>query len=129
MRTMVGLSLSVLMVLGSTAACSSDKVESGNKGGSGAVISGGNGGSGDNGSAGTAGANSVAGTSSSTGGSGTAGSATTSCPGMPVSCVDEATAKACNPENMVETINCKDVLGQAGLISNGCITDATGSGC
>jgi hypothetical protein len=30
---------------------------------------------------------------------------------------------------MVETINCKDVLAEAGLISNGCMTDATGSGC
>jgi hypothetical protein len=117
----VGLSLGIVVGLAGTSACSSTSTNDDEKGGSGAVITAGSGGTG-----GTAGASSTAGTP----GGGTAGSAVVGCPGMPVTCVDAMNAQACNPDtNMVETVNCKDEFAKSGLISAGCTTDPSGSGC
>jgi hypothetical protein len=138
---MVGLSLSVLLALGSTAACSSDKVDGENKGGTGAVLSAGSGGA----SAGTSNnggtANSTAGTSGSTAGSsssgsgsggssGSGGTAGGLCAGKSVSCVDAMTAKGCDPETGMDiTGNCAEEFAKDGIVSNGCATDAEGTGC
>ena len=135
MRTMVGLSLSVLLGLGSTAACSSDKVDGENKGGTGAVISGGSDGTSgspsNNGgtSSSTAGtSSSTAGTSSSTAGSG--GTAGGLCAGKTVSCIDAMTAKGCDPTTGMDiTGNCAEEFAKDGIVSNGCSTDAEGTGC
>jgi hypothetical protein len=132
---MVGLSLSVLMALGSTAACSSDKVDGESKGGTGAVISGGSGGSGGSGSSTAGSAGSTAGSAGSTAGSGssTAGSAGTAgglCAGKTVSCIDPMTAMGCDPTTGMDvTGNCAEEFAKDGIISNGCTTDADGTGC
>jgi hypothetical protein len=137
---MVGLSLSVLVALGSTVACSSDKVDGGNKGGTGAVISGGSGGSGaasggpgNNGgmTSSTAGTtSSTAGTTSSSGTGGSGGTAGGLCAGKTVSCIDAMTAKGCDPETGMDiTGNCAEEFAKDGIVSNGCTTDADGTGC
>ena len=128
MRTMVGLSLGVLMVLGSTAACSSDKVDGENKGGTGALI-GGSAGSGSGGTTSTSGGttSSGAGTTST---AGTGGTAADLCAGKPVSCIDAMTAKGCDPDTGMDiTGNCAEEFAKDGIISAGCSTDADGTGC
>jgi hypothetical protein len=137
---MVGLSLSVLMALGSTVACSSDKVDGENKGGTGAVISGGtgaaSGGPSNNGgtSSSTAGtSSSTAGTTSSGGTGGTGGGGGTAgglCAGKSVTCIDDMTAKGCDPTTGMDiTGNCTEEFAKDGIVSNGCTTDADGTGC
>lgn len=119
----VGLSVGILLGLAGTSACSSTSTNDEQKGGTGAVISAGTGGSS------AAGAVSAGGATNNPSG-GTGGGAIVGCPGMPVTCLDATSAQACNPTtNMVDTINCKDDFAESGLISNGCTSDATGSGC
>jgi hypothetical protein len=121
----VCLCVGIAVGLAGTSACSSTSTNDEHKGGSGAVITAGTAGSG----AVITGGTSAGGTTGNPGG-GTAGGAVVGCPGMPVTCVDAASALACNPTtNMAETVNCKDAFAESGLISNGCTTEATGSGC
>jgi hypothetical protein len=118
----VGLSVGVLVGLAGTSACSSTSTNDEQKGGTGAVITAGTGGS-------TAAGAAAGGTANNPSG-GTGGGAVVGCPGMPVTCLDATSAQACNPStNMVETVVCKEEFAKSGLISNGCTTDATGSGC
>lgn len=139
MRTMIGLSLGVTLVLAGTAACSSKSVDDDddNKGGTGAIITAGGGGTSAGTSSNTGGTGSnAAGTSSggasSMAGTGTAGTATMPdlCAGKTVSCVDAMTARACDPETGMDvTGNCAEELAKDGLVSTGCSTEADGTGC
>jgi hypothetical protein len=113
----VTITAALFAALFSSSACSSTSTNDNNKGGTGSVLGG------------SGGAANAAGNTSTGGTAGNAGAAPTTCPGMPTSCVDATTAKACNAQNMVVTVNCKDDLAKEGIISNGCMTDATSSGC
>ena len=50
------------------------------------------------------------------------------CP-APVSCLDEATAQRCNEQGELEQVDCETAMEEQGIVSDGCSTDAEGSGC
>jgi hypothetical protein len=140
----------LLLLVGAMGACSSKSTDGGTGGSNGGIIPGGgvggsaqagngSGGTGNTGTGntgtGTAGTGNTgtgtAGTSSGTAGSGTSPEAQ-ECADAPVVCLDKDTASTCNPDTLMdESITCSTGVANLGpgLISNGCITDAEGSGC
>lgn len=137
-RTALGLSFSVVLVLGSAIACGSSKStddKTNSMAGNGSILAGGSGGGPSN-SGGTA--NNGAGTSSGGtraggGATGTAGanSAGGKCADQTVTCVDATHAMGCNPDTgVVETFDCVAELKALGIVSSGCTKDATkGDSC
>lgn len=132
MRTAFGL-MTVLSL--GVLACSSKAVDDDDDGKAGSAAGGmasGTAGK-SSGGADTSGTGGVVGRSGSTGTSGattTGGTDTGLCTDTAVVCVDADTASLCDPlTGETETANCKDAFAEDGLISSGCTTDDTGSGC
>lgn len=115
----------ILLVAGGQAGCSGDSSSGkGNNGGGGASTAG-------NGTIITGGSSGAGTGGSRTGGTGgTAGTGATDCANTPVVCVDAQTAKACNPDTMMdETITCEEDAKELGIVSSGCQGDATEGTC
>jgi hypothetical protein len=131
MRTALGWSFSVVMVLGAVVACGSESTNDKGNGtaGNGTVLAGGNSGGTSANGAGT----SSGGTRTSGGATGTGGA--TGIPGgkcadETVTCVDATHATGCNLDTgLVDTFSCVDELASLGVVSSGCTKDATGDYC
>lgn len=122
MRIAHWVSVSSVAVIVGLVGCSSSKTggKNGGASGSGGLVDG------DGGSGGK--------TGGQAGGTGTGASGSTGvgggCAGTPVSCVDDETARFCNPQtNAIDTANCAEVWAEDGFLSNGCIENADGAGC
>lgn len=136
----LGLSFTAI-VLVLAAGCSSKTADGGgNKAGSSSTPSGDAGTSTSSGgtSSSDGGGSTTAGTSSTptgggraTGGTATGGSAPGgSCSAQSLTCLDDATAQFCNTDTgKLETIDCVSGYKEVGIVSDGCVSDANGSGC
>jgi hypothetical protein len=138
MRTALGLSFSVVLVLGSAIACGSSKTTDDNgssTAGNGSILTGGSGGGlFDGGGAANSGAGtSRGGTPAGGGATGTAGATSGGgkCADQSVTCVDATHAKGCNLDTgVIETFDCVAELQALGIVSSGCTKDATtGDSC
>lgn len=115
LRTSVGVCL--LVVLGVAGACSSKSTKDDDDAtaGKGAILGGGSSSGGTNGA--------TAGTRTDTGGTATStgGTANGLCPGAILTCLDDTTAKFCDPDTGVEeTFSCVDDAKEIGFNSSGC---------
>jgi hypothetical protein len=143
MRTAFDLSFSILLALSAIGGCSSKDVDDGGNGSAGtagassaSAGSGNSGGSGNNSSgsgnnsSGSGNNSSGSGNTAGSGGSGTNTAGTGgSGPACPTVCLDEMTVEFCDNTGAMMTANCTEIFAEDGLISNGCLSDATGEGC
>jgi hypothetical protein len=131
LRTTIGLSL--ILVLGGFAACSSKSTDDhNNSGGNGAIV-GGTGGTNNSGGTTATGAGTAAtggGTRSTAGTTSTGGIDSGLCADTTITCVDATHAMGCNTTTgVVDTFSCVDEFADLGFVSSGCTTDATGDTC
>lgn len=133
----LGLSLTAIALI-IAAGCSSKTADGGGKAGSSSSAAGAAGSASSSGgtSSSEGGSSQNIGGSSSDGGRTNGGSASGgsasggACTAGDLSCLDNATAQACNPDtNMFETIDCVNYYKGFGIVSDGCLADANGSGC
>ncbi len=130
MRTALGLSFSLVMVLGAAMACGSESTnDKGNAtAGNGSVLAGGSGGTSANGAGTNAGGTKTGG--GATGTAGVTGIAGGKCTDETVTCVDATHAMGCNFDTgVVDTFSCVDELAGVGIVSNGCTKDPAGDYC